>query len=74
MFARLDFAISAAIAKMGDLQSIGRRSSHPVARVADMRAGGEIPRDVDAVIRSSRMSNAHPLMEDRDFFPAAVRA
>ncbi len=80
IFAKLRLRDPAAVAKMGDLAQEHRKGAdrlHRVAiAVANVRAGGEIPRaNVDAVIRDFLAhERRHIMMEDRDFFPAAVKA
>ncbi|PSO28764.1 hemerythrin [Bradyrhizobium sp. MOS004] len=80
IFAKLRHRDPAAAAKMGDLAREHQKGSdrlHRVAHaVANVRAGGEILREnVDAVIRDFLAhERRHIMMEDRDFFPAAVKA
>ncbi|MBR1206726.1 MULTISPECIES: hemerythrin domain-containing protein [unclassified Bradyrhizobium] len=79
IFARLQLRDPVAAAKIGDLAREHQKGSdrlHSVAHaVANVRAGAEIPREnVDAIIRDFLAhERRHIMMEDRDFFPTAIK-
>ncbi|MFO1112230.1 MAG: hemerythrin domain-containing protein [Bradyrhizobium sp.] len=80
VFARLKTRDPAAAAKVGDLAGEHRKGAESLRRVVqvvdNVLAGQEILRqDVEAIIRGFvEHERRHMKMEDRDFFPAAVKA
>ena len=80
IFAKLKLRDPAFAAEMGDLAREHQKGSERLRRVAhavaNVRAGGEIPREnVDAVVRDFLVyERRHIMMEDRDFFPRALTA
>jgi hemerythrin-like domain-containing protein len=80
VFAKLKFRDPAAAAKVGDLaleHQKGAGRLHRVAQAVDgVLADREIPRqNVDHIVRDFiEHQRYHIMMEDRDFFPAALKA
>jgi len=80
VFARLKLRDPAAVATIGDLAHEHQKGADRLRRVAQavdgVLAGREIHRsDVDAIVRDFlEHERRHIEMEDRDFFPAAVKA
>jgi hemerythrin-like domain-containing protein len=80
VLAKLRIRDPAAAAKVGDLALEHKKGGERLRRVAQavdgVLADCEIPRqDVDNVVRDFiEHERRHMMMEDRDFFPAAVRA
>jgi hemerythrin-like domain-containing protein len=80
VFAKLRMRDPAAAAKVGDLAREHQKGAESLRRVADVidnvLADRELLReDVDAIVRDFvERERRHMMMEDRDFFPAAVKA
>lgn len=80
VFARLKLRDPAAAAGIGDLAREHQRGAERLRRVAQavegVLAGRDIlRREVDAIVRDFlEHERHHIMMEDRDFFPAAVKA
>ncbi len=80
VFAKLKIRDPAAAAKVGDLAREHQRGADRLRRVADavdsVLAGREIPQqDVDFIVHDFIEHERHHItMEDRDFFPAALKA
>jgi hemerythrin-like domain-containing protein len=80
VFAKLELRDPAAAAKVGDLaleHQKGAQRLHRVAQAVDsVLADREIPRqNVDHIVRDFiEHQRYHIMMEDRDFFPAALKA
>ncbi len=80
VFAKLKIRDPAAAAKVGDLAREHQKGSERLRRVAkavdSVLAGSEVLRqDVDTIVREFlEHERRHILMEDRDFFPAALKA
>jgi hemerythrin-like domain-containing protein len=80
VFARLRTRDPAAAAKIGDLAREHQKGAERLRRVAHavdgVLADREVLRqDVDAIVRDFiEHERRHVMMEDRDFFPAALRA
>ena len=80
VFAKLRTRDPAAAAKVGDLAREHQRGAERLRRVAhavdSILAGREIlQQDVDTIVRDFiEHERRHIMMEDRDFFPAALKA
>jgi hemerythrin-like domain-containing protein len=80
VFAKLKIRDPAAAAKVGDLAGEHQKGAERLRRVAhvvdSVLAGREIPRqEVDTIVRDFiEHELRHIMMEDRDFFPAALEA
>ena len=80
VFAKLKIRDPAAAAKVGDLAREHQKGAERLRRVAhaieNVLADRELLRqDVDAIVRDFiEHERRHILMEDRDFFPAALKA
>jgi len=80
VFAKLSTRDAAAAAKVGDLAREHQKGAERLRRVAhavdNVLADREILRqDVDAIIRDFiEHERRHMMLEDRDFFPAALKA
>jgi len=80
VFAKLKIRDSAAAAKVGNLALEHQRGAERLRRVAqavdNVLADREIPREnVDKIVRDFiEHERRHIMMEDRDFFPAALKA
>jgi hemerythrin-like domain-containing protein len=80
VFAKLKIRDPAAAAKVGDLAREHQKGAERLRRVAQavkyVLADGETRRqDVDAIVRDFiEHERRHIMMEDRDFFPAALKA
>ena len=80
VFAKLKIRDPAAAAKVGDLAREHQKGAERLRRVAQaveyVLADGEVLRqDVDTIVRDFiAHERQHMMMEDRDFFPAALKA
>lgn len=75
VFARLRTRDPAAAAKVGDLAREHQKGAERLRRLDNVLADRELLESVDAIVRDFiEHERRHIMMEDRDFFPAALKA